>query len=112
MPAPGYTLIQQQVEQLLRLLPSASKASSKTSNSYETNEETDYTFTGTVYSCTPSKFSVWILDIGATDHMSLVADCLKNLTGQGDKSHIKLPNGTLAAIDKIGFATILWYHFD
>ena len=34
--------------------------------------------------------------------MMPVADSLTNLTTQGDKSHIKLPNGTPVVIDKIG----------
>jgi len=34
--------------------------------------------------------------------MTLMADSLINLISQGDKSHIKLTNKTLAAIDKIG----------
>ena len=66
----GTTLTQQQIDPLQKLLPSASSTSNK-SSSYDTNEEIDYNFAGITYcSCAESTSAAWILDTGATDHMT------------------------------------------
>ena len=62
-------LTQQQIEQLLKVLPSASSNSNK--SSYDTDEESDYNFTEVVYcSYAGSASTEWILDTGATYHMT------------------------------------------
>jgi len=55
-----------------------------------------------IYSYAVSKSYAWILDIEATYHMTPVSTGLSHVTAQGNKSHIKLPNGTLAAVDNVG----------
>jgi len=67
---------------------------------HDTDEETDHTFASIVYFYVALKSYVWTLDTSAIDHMTPVANRLTNLTSQDDKSHIKLPNGTIAAISK------------
>ena len=59
------TLTQQQVEQLLKLLPNSSTAST------EFKDELDNSFAGNVFhSCASFKSEEWILDTGVTDHMT------------------------------------------
>lgn len=95
-------LTPQQIEQLLKLIPSTSHTSqalsskapsSKASNNtYDTDEEIDYNFASMVYSCAATTSSAWILDIGATDQMSPVASSLINHKVHCPKQHIKLLN--------------------
>jgi len=59
MPVLGYTVTQQQVEQLARLLPSTSKASSKAKNSYDVDEEIDYLYRYSLFMCC---FQIFYLD--------------------------------------------------
>ena len=98
------TLTPQQIEQLLRLLPTTSKApSSKASNNtHDTDEKIDYNFTGMIYSYTANESNVWILDTGATNNMTPVAGSLLNHKLQCAKQPIKLPNGLMAEIELVG----------
>ncbi|KAJ8430859.1 hypothetical protein Cgig2_007099 [Carnegiea gigantea] len=68
----GYNLTQQQVEQLIKLLPIG----------------------GIMYcSCATTTSTDWILDTGAADHMTPAATTLTKLHSNKSKSHINLSNG-------------------
>jgi len=98
----GAQLTQQQIEQLLKLLPSAHSTSNKTS-SYDIDEEIDYNFAGIAYcSCAKTTSAAWILDTGATDHMTPSNSKLHTCKLTQERSHIKLPNGNTASIAAIG----------
>lgn len=98
------TLTQEQIEQLLRLLPQSSRSDNS-------GEEDFDNFAGKVShshsnvvccSCSIGKTNEWILETGATDHMSprhkhLVAPQLAQ-----HKSHINLPDGRTNAITHTG----------
>jgi len=104
-----HSLTPQQIEQLLKLLPSTSQPpSSKAShNTYDIHEEIDYNFAGMVYSCVATKLSAWILNTGATDHITPVSSTLINQKVQCVKQHIKLPNGTMNDVEMVGDVRLL-----
>jgi len=105
----AHSLTPQQIEQLLKLLPSTSQTpSSKAShNTYDTDEEIDYNFAGMVYSCAATKSSAWILDPDATDHMTPVSSTLINHKVQCVKQQIKLLNGTMVDVEMVGDVRLL-----
>ena len=55
-----------------------------------------------IYSCAAAESNEWILDTGATDHMTPLTNASTNLISQAIKPHIKLPNGTVAEIELVG----------
>lgn len=73
------TITAQQLEQLMKLLPTPSKAPGS-----DTEEEMDYSYAGMV-SCNmaDSVKEEWIIDSGASDHMT---GCLSMLKNQGEMS--------------------------
>jgi len=74
---PGLTT--QQIHQLLKLLPTSSNSSS-VSHSEETDEEIDYSFAGKAICFHPGKEAKdWVIDTGATDHMTSLPECLLKL---------------------------------
>jgi len=67
----GFSLTQQQVEQLLKLLPQSQQHSIKPP-SYDTEEELEQNFAGSAFfSCAVIRASEWIINIRATDHMTV-----------------------------------------
>jgi len=79
----GLSLTSQQVEQLLRLLPQPSKASTESKD-----DELEPSFAGNVYcSCASIKSTEWILDTGASDHMTPMCTNLKEVELSGSFAH-------------------------
>lgn len=95
--APGsITFTQQQFEQLLRALPSTSRTSHFFS---ETDDELYMSFAA-VTCCLSTSANViyWILDSGATDHMTPCLSILTELQPIFHKHKINLPNGQSSVI--------------
>uniref|UniRef100_A0A803N713 Integrase catalytic domain-containing protein n=1 Tax=Chenopodium quinoa TaxID=63459 RepID=A0A803N713_CHEQI len=96
------TLTQQQFEQILKLMPSSSAA-----KGCETDDELDNNFSGMVLSCDSEKLTKgWILDSGATDHMTSDLSSLSNLTAAKNLSRIVLPTGTSSVVSHTGNAEL------
>ena len=94
----GLSLTSQQVEQLLKLLPLPSKASTE----YE-EDELEPSFAGNVYcSCASTKTTEWILDTGASDHMTPRYQNLHKVESCTEVMHINLPDGSMAQITHKG----------
>jgi len=94
----GLSLTSQQVEQLLKLLPQSTRASTETED-----DDLEQSFAGNVYcSCASIKTSDWILDTGATDHMTPVYKNLVQAKECIDSVHINLPDGSSAHITHKG----------
>lgn len=91
-------LTKQQLNQLLSLLPSTAGRSS------DTDEEIDYNFSGMVTShCLNAAVSdKWIVDSGATNHMTSSLELLQNVRKVVDNSVINLPTGEVAEISHTG----------
>ena len=90
------TLTSQQLEQLLKLLP-------QTGN--DTDEELNESFSGMVTCCLSSanySSMTWIIDSGATDHMTAYLQNLVDVRQAPPHSVIKLPNNQKAEITHIG----------
>ena len=86
------------MEQLLKLLPQPSRTSTEPED-----EEMDQSFAGNVYcSCASTKTPEWILNTGATDHMTPVCKNLVEVEECKDSMHINLPDGSLAQITHKG----------
>jgi len=84
------------------LLPIASNPSS-VSHSEDTDEELDYNFTGIAVCFNAEKEAIdWIIDTGATDHMTSLPEHLHHSKNNNTRACIKLPNGTQAKITHIG----------
>jgi len=66
------SLTAQQIEQLLKLLPSTTSNGSSIGNpSEDTDEELDYSFAGIAICFHAEQECIdWVIDTGATDHMT------------------------------------------
>lgn len=93
-------LSQQQLQQLLKLIPNCNIAKPK---GYDTEDELDNCFSGMV-TCnfSPVDKNIWIIDSGASDHMTSHFDHLINVQPVKSNLLIKLPTGDPAAITHIG----------
>ena len=101
-------MTQQQIEQLLKHLPSATSNFNK--SSYDIDEEIDYNFASIAYSSYAESASTdWILDIGATDHMISKITKLKAHQNAQDRSRINLPNSNTASITAVGNVELVNY---
>jgi len=100
--APSLTAYQ--IDQLLKLLPPASSnTTSSISHTKNTDEEIDYNFTGTVVCLLAEPDSVnWVIDIGATNHMTSLSNCLSRVKNGGINCSIKLPNGNQGLVTLVG----------
>ena len=89
-----------QLEQLLKLVPSGSKSSKA---GYDTEEELDQNFAGMI-SCNIASKSMnnWIIDSGASDHMTGNIHHLERPIPTKGKPKIHLPNGKTLEITHIG----------
>uniref|UniRef100_A0A803MUY4 Retrovirus-related Pol polyprotein from transposon TNT 1-94-like beta-barrel domain-containing protein n=1 Tax=Chenopodium quinoa TaxID=63459 RepID=A0A803MUY4_CHEQI len=87
----------QQLEQLLKLVPSSSKTG------YGTEEEIESGFAGMI-NCNNASSSMneWILDSGASDHMISDDKLLDEFVPVKGNTKINLPNGGTAKITHIG----------
>lgn len=94
------TFTQQQIEQLLRLLPQSSKSVSHTSDG---DEDFDHNFAGNILcSCVSSRTDDWTLDTGATDHMTPYFNNVILPKQLLEKPKINLPTGHTSDITHIG----------
>ncbi|KAJ8433332.1 hypothetical protein Cgig2_023796 [Carnegiea gigantea] len=94
------TLTQQQIEQLLKLLPQQSKQGEDSEEDYED-------FAGNAFcSCISSRTDAWILDTGATDHMSPVYKMFTNPKISKQKPHINMPDGKPVSTDSSSLSPV------
>ncbi|KAJ8444572.1 hypothetical protein Cgig2_013851 [Carnegiea gigantea] len=98
-PVPGLT--SQQIK-LLKLLPTSSNSSS-VSHSEETDEDIDHSYAGIAANFHAKKEPIdWVIDTGATDHMTSLSEYLHEIKHRNAKSCIKLPNGIQIPITQYG----------
>lgn len=93
------TFSPQQFQQLLQLLPTG-----QMSTTQETDEDhLDSPFSGMI-SCHSVKASphVWIVDTGATDHMTSNLGILTNVKPMKTQMSVNLPNGARAVVTRVG----------
>ncbi|KAL2904819.1 Retrovirus-related Pol polyprotein from transposon RE2 [Bienertia sinuspersici] len=90
----------QQLEQLLKLLPTPSKGGGG-----DTDDEMDANYAGAVM-CNQARMEErrWILDSGATHHMTSCEDKLSNKEKLEVQPNIDLPNGDVAKVTHKGKA--------
>jgi len=94
----GLSLTTQQIEQLLKLLPNSSKASTESED-----DDVEQSFAGNVYcSCAATRTTAWIIDTGATDHMTPMCTNLLHMQECKDHVNINLPDGSVARITHKG----------
>jgi hypothetical protein len=92
-------LTQQQIDQLLKLLPSGSGSKQGS----ETEDEMDGTFAGMVFSyCAYASVDKWIIDSEATDHMICDGNMLTTVRETRNQPKMNLPTGKCATITHIG----------
>ncbi|XP_071712544.1 uncharacterized protein [Rutidosis leptorrhynchoides] len=91
----------EQFEQLLKCLPQLSQSGTQAD---DFSDEIDHHFAGitTKTSLCGNQCTQWILDTGATDHMTPVTNKLKDLKILMFKTQIRLPNGNTSVISHIG----------
>ena len=90
------TLSQQQIQLFLRLLPQLSNQGAKNEEEYKdfaSNAFCSYVFVST---------DAWILDTGATNHMSPAYKILVNSRSSKQKPHINMPDGSTIPMPHIG----------
>lgn len=94
------TMTSKQLEELLKLIP---KEISNQKGS-ETDEEIDYGFSGMVYSAEKGAQgpAEWIIDSGASDHMTSSLQNMVNVKLAPSTFTITLPTGATAVITHIG----------
>ena len=79
------------------------KPSSSVSHSEDTDEEINYSFAGIDVCFHAEKEAInWVIDTGATDHMTSLPKFLHDIKNNTTTSYIKLPNGTQAPITHVG----------
>lgn len=95
------TMTAQQLEHILKLIPKNGGSNQKGS---ETDEEIDYGFSGMVRSgkSKSKDMSEWIIDSGASDHMTFSLKNLENVKLAPPNFTINLPTGATAVIKHIG----------
>ncbi|KAL2900712.1 Retrovirus-related Pol polyprotein from transposon RE2 [Bienertia sinuspersici] len=98
---PGtYTITAQQLEQWLKTLPPPSK-----SGGGETDDELDCNYAGMVTCCQAEvEKTKWILDSGASHHMTGCSKRLTEIRGVVNQPKIDLPNGNVAVVTHKGNA--------
>jgi len=91
----------EQIQQLMKLLP-ASQTQTPVGRS-ASEDDLDHNFAGTIM-CTQVGVEKqgWILDSGATDHMTYDAGILLDTQALQEKHQITLPNGELSEITHMG----------
>ncbi|XP_074362752.1 uncharacterized protein LOC141703032 [Apium graveolens] len=93
------TITESQLQQLLQLLPNASKSVSKS----DTDDELDLSFSGMAFCGVISQVSdKWIMDSDASDHIVSTISHLTNVRCAPANCVIKLPTGESASISHIG----------
>lgn len=95
-------LTPQQLEQIMKLMPAQFV---KNMQSSESDEELDNCFSGMISRFAASAVSAnteWIVDSGATDHMTSTMEILTNVRVASSKFTIHLPTGDVAEITHIG----------
>jgi len=72
-------------------------------HSEDTDEKIDYSFVG-VAACLHVDYEHvnWVIDTGATDHMTSLSSCLSKMRENGNNCCIKLPNGDQVFVAQIG----------
>lgn len=95
----------QQLEQLLKLIPKGEMSKVQES---ETDEELDYSFSGMVNTNCGKKTesSKWIIDSGASDHMTSSLKSLVNVKLAPSTFTITLPTEATTVITHVGDATL------
>lgn len=97
---PGVMVTSQQLEKLLKLIPTSSFPPAQTS---ETDDELDYNFSGMVLTGSSAKNTeAWIMDSGATDHMTSSLQKLINIQSAPPGCTINLPTGDTTLITHVG----------
>lgn len=100
----GIMMTTQQLDQILKLIPQSNSMSQKES---ETDEEIDYGFSGTVSSSMNKKMELeWIIDSGASDHMTSSLNNLINVKSAPTMFTINLSTGATAHMTHIGDAVL------
>lgn len=102
--SPGLLFTPQQLEQLAQLVPQLQLSSSKVG---DTEDEPGYHFSGMI-SCKKALNATneWIIDSGASDHMTPRPDFLNKATPILNSSLINLPNGDTSVISHTGTVTL------
>lgn len=86
---------QKKFEQLLKRLSQGNKQV----RGFDTEDEIECNFTGMISSCNVATIKhAWILDAGATDHMTPILHDIDNMKPIKNRPEINLPNGNLADI--------------
>lgn len=102
--SPGLLFTPQQLEQLAQLVPHLQNQTMKTA---ETEEDAPYHFSGMISTMTSTKSAEeWIIDSGASDHMTPHLKLLHKATPTGHSPLINLPNGDTTVISHKGMATL------
>lgn len=97
-------ITQNQIEQLLRLLPQSIKQARFQSN---IEDEIDVNFAGNLsISCVVAMTQEWIIESRATYHMSSILENVQHTISLTVKSLINLPNGTTSEISHVGHTTL------
>ncbi|KAL8098649.1 hypothetical protein AgCh_031420 [Apium graveolens] len=85
----GVLFTQQQLEQLALLMPQLQQVTKES----DTDEELDMHFSGIISSNTSSIKNDWIIDSGASDHMTACLNSLHDIVPVAKTHQIKLPTG-------------------
>lgn len=94
---------QQQLDQLAKLMPQMMQ----NSPGYETDEELDVHFSGMITCHNATTIGTkWIIDSGASDHMTHFLYNLQQPTSMNNVTNINLPTGDMAIITHTGNATL------
>ena len=103
----GSEITVEKLEQLLKNIPGGHKISVNTTHS---KEEVDNNFAGFANMvscfCANGKRAKWIVDSGATDHMTGSVECVTNLWPMKDEYTINLHNGKTSKISHCGSVTL------
>lgn len=100
----GITFTPRQFEQLLKFLPSSSKSNMA---ALETDDEVEADFAGIVFCINASAMiGHWIIDSGASDHMTCSLNKLSDINNETTKSRINLPYGHTSDISHKGTITL------
>lgn len=95
----GILFSQEQLQQLAQLMPQLQQSSIKNS---ESDEELDVHFSGMISEKLSSSSLEWIVDSGASDHMTPCLNMFDNATPVSQSHTINLPTGDTVRITHIG----------